>query len=59
MYFSFLFQRVLWRKNLNKIIKKIDIKDYSLKEIATYFEKFNNSTITSYVRTAPHNNFKK
>lgn len=33
------------KKDLNKIMKKINIKDYSLKEIATYFEKFNNSTI--------------
>ena len=33
------------KKDLNKIMKKINIKDYSLKEIATYFENFNNSTI--------------
>ncbi len=33
------------KKDLNKIMKKINIKDYSLKEIATYFEKFINSTI--------------
>ena len=33
------------KKDLNKIMRKIDIKDYSLKEIAAYFENFNNSTI--------------